>query len=274
MKEKILKNLESGNYRIEYRESCNCQFNWQLQNGKLDCEVENIDCCNYNVLVMPDLAGQSYVHKDGVLATYDALGGLDVRLRGQATLANFEAAENEITAAIYNSDVLTEISRGIESPAACNNLHHKRMQASLANWIEDNRYQVYVRYPREFSNEYECMLVVIPEEYQYDTLHVPTDWDAKSPHEWAEMYLPAHDIEVITDLYVITLSYYHKDGSTESYGGPDDWYISEADARYALNDKADPDKGDCYELCKYTVDPYSGSIDDISHLKTKKGWKE
>jgi hypothetical protein len=110
----------------------------------------------------------------------------------------------------------------------------------------------------------------MPEGSRYDTLHVPTDWDAKSPHEWAEMYLPAHDIKVITDLYVITLSWYHKDGSTESYGGPDDFYISESDAYQALDDKTDPDKGDCYELCRYTMDE-DGSIDDIIHLKTKKG---
>lgn len=134
MKE-IIKNLESGKYRVEYRESCNCQFDWYLQDGKLDCEVENIDCCNYNVLVMPDLAGQSLVHTDGVLATYNALGGLNVRLQGQTTLEALVEAESAITDAMIANDVITLLSRNVESPDAVNETHHKRMRDSLADWI-------------------------------------------------------------------------------------------------------------------------------------------
>ena len=134
---KIIKNLETGNYRVEYREHCDCRFDWRLEKDELVCDIASTDgdCWFDNVLIMDDLAGQSLVHTDGVLATYNALGGLNVRLRGQTTLAAFETAEQEIVNAIKDSDAYTQLIADIDSPDANNDLHDRRKREALIDWL-------------------------------------------------------------------------------------------------------------------------------------------
>ena len=75
---KILKNLENGNYCIEYKEHCDCGFYWIEREDRLDCVTVYNDSCYYrNELIMDNLArefdDETIVGSDGVIATYDTL---------------------------------------------------------------------------------------------------------------------------------------------------------------------------------------------------------
>src|SRR5690606_26804935 len=79
-----LKNLENGNYRVEYREECDCGFYWIDRDDRLDCVTVNNDSCYYcNMLVMDDVAGEfddnTIVDCDGVIAVYDNFYGVSLQ---------------------------------------------------------------------------------------------------------------------------------------------------------------------------------------------------
>lgn len=82
---KILKNLENGNYRIEYREKCDCGFYWHVKNGEFVCDtVNNGGCYHENVLIMDDLAGEFDevigIGYKGVIATFDSYYGVSLQI--------------------------------------------------------------------------------------------------------------------------------------------------------------------------------------------------
>jgi len=138
MKEKIIKNLKSGNYRIECREHCDCCFDWSLENGELVCDTDVYDCWIETVwLIMDDLAGQRdntlWVGDAGIIASYDAYFGFTMLLRKASV-----DAEQEIANAIKDSDAYQKLTAGIISPDARNDLHDRRKRESLVNWLEKN----------------------------------------------------------------------------------------------------------------------------------------
>ena len=206
---KILKNLENGNYRIECREHCDCRFDWRLDNGELVCDIVSNDggcwidnddggCWIENVLIMDDLAGQRddtlWVSNDGIIANYDAHLGLTVSL-----IKAPQDALQEIVKAIKNSDAIQIAD--IDSPDANNDLHDQRKRESLVKWLSDNDYlQTYVYYPRDFANEYECILIVKP--YYFDAndakdmeLLTPKYCYPKSADKWVEMFLQTNTLK-------------------------------------------------------------------------------
>ena len=139
MLKKIIKNLETGNYRLEYREHCDCLFDWSIENGKLVCDTDVYDCWTETVwLIMDDLAGQRDdtlgVYSSGLIASYDIRFGLTMLLR-KASIDT----EQEIVKAIKNNYVYERLTDGIHSSEANNNLHNRRKRASLIEWLEKEK---------------------------------------------------------------------------------------------------------------------------------------
>lgn len=131
---KILKNLENGNYRLEYREHCDCRFDWSIENGELVCDTDVYDCWTETVwLIMDDLAGQRDetlgVFSSGIIASYDTHFGLTPLLR-KASIDT----EQEIIKAIKNNYVYERMTAGIYSSER-NNLHNRRKGESLVKWL-------------------------------------------------------------------------------------------------------------------------------------------
>ena len=278
MLKKIIKNLETGNYRIEYREHCDCRFYWYLDEGKLECDIQSTDgdCWFDNVLIMDDLAldvGYTY-YNAGIIACYDAHFGLNV------TINVSRDVEQEIINAIKNSDAYTQLTDGIYSPDANNDLHDKRKQAALVNWLEKNTHlQTYTYYPRAFANEYVCVLLVLPYYYQNGYLQTRVYWYPKSAAEWAEMYLrkntdgTQYDIgfELINQIYEIDYCWYdRRTDMTVSHDMEKYFFVDLQDAEIILN-TLKPEGLDCYDLDKLTIDSFDGEIDDIDFQKTKWG---
>lgn len=282
---KILKNLETGNYRLEYREHCDCRFDWSIENGKLVCDIDSDDgdCWYDNVLIMDDLAGQcddvlrvgSDGISDGIIAINDPYFGLTVPLINAS-----RDVVQEIVNAIVFSDAHQILIDGINSPDANNDLHDRRKREALAKWLSDNKHlKSYVYYPRDFANEYVCGLLVLPGYYRKkDLLWVPTHWYSKSAEEWAEMFLQKdadgtrYDIgfELVNEIYEIDYGWYdHRADITISHDSVRYYFVDLQGANNFL-DTREPGGINCYELNKLTVD-YDGMIAETDYLAIKYG---
>jgi len=140
--EKILKNLADGNYRIEYREECDCGFYWIDEDDGLRCVTVNNGNCYYNnMLIMDDVAGEFddeiIVDCDGVIATYDNFYGVSLQ---------FLCRDEEMKKRIYkyiidDVEIWCDFVATINYPNKYNELHFKRRDKSLleyVNWEMDN----------------------------------------------------------------------------------------------------------------------------------------
>ena len=277
---KIIENLKNENYRVEYREHCDCRFDWRLDNGELVCDIATTDgdCWYDNALVMDDLAGQCddelSVGIDGVIAIYDAYFGLAMSWLNASC-----ATEQEIINAIKDSDAYQLLIDDINSPDANNDLHDRRKREALVKWLSDNDYlRTYVYYPSDFANEYVCVLLVLPRHYYIaDYLQIPAHWYPKNAEEWVDMFLQKdtsgtqYDIgfELINELFEIDYCWYDRHAGTTVSHDTERYYFVDLQAAEIFLDTLDPESiRDCYELNKLTAD-YDGEIMEIDYITTK-----
>ncbi len=277
---RIIENLKNEDYRVEYREHCDCRFDWRLDNGELVCDIATTDgdCWYDNALVMNDLAGQCddelSVGSDGVIAIYDAYFGLAMSWLNASC-----ATEQEIINAIKDSDAYQLLTDGINSPDANNDLHDRRKREALAKWLSDNEHlRTYVYYPSDFANEYVCGLLVLPGYYRKkkDLLWVPANWYSKSAEEWADMFLQkdiggtryAIGFELVNELYEIDYGWYnHRADMTISHDSVRYFFVDLQGANNFL-DTREPVGINCYDLNRLTVD-YDGMIAETDCIATK-----
>ena len=138
---KIIKNLKTGNYRIEYREKCDCDFYWYQDGDSVACKcVDNGGCWFGNALIMDDLAGQCddeiSVGSDGVIATYNVYYGVIIKI-----VCWNSVIFNKILRLILDSDVSFRIRIGVNIFRTKNELHEKCKIKSLleyVGWKKDN----------------------------------------------------------------------------------------------------------------------------------------
>ena len=280
---KIIENLKNENYRVEYREHCDCRFDWRLEKGGLVCDIETTDgdCWFDNVLIMDDLAGQcddvlrvgSDGISDGIIAINDPHFGLAVPLINVNSVA-----EQKIINAIKDSDAYQLLTDGINSPDANNDLHDRRKREALVKWLSDNDYlRTYVYYPSDFANEYVCVLLVLPRHYYItDYLQIPAHWYPKSADKWVEMFLQKdtdgtrYDIgfELFNELYEIDYCMYDRHAGTTVSHDTERYYFVDLQAAENFLDALDPEVNNCYELNKLSAD-YDGEIMEIDYITTK-----
>lgn len=292
MLKKILDNLKTGNYRIVSHEKCGCEFNWKFDyccqdfNWKLDCHKVIKNCWRGNVLIMDDLAGQRddtlSVGNEGIIARYNAYFGLIVSCHDGrfSRLINLNCdVEQEIVNAIQNSDAYQKLTADINTPNANNDLHDKRKQAALVNWLEENtHFNLYVCYEKandEDVSKYTCIILTIPPELNDpDKLHVPRSWYAHSPEEWAKMYLCKDDaVRIYSRLVNRLYSIYHgkyveKHDTVVPCDSGEEFYTSLYYAREALK-KLWPKDNDCYRLARYYINKDNGDVELKEDITTK-----
>ena len=133
---KILKNLENGNYRIEYREKCDCSFYWYLENGEYVCDtVYNGSCYYGNELVMSDLAGEFDeeigIGSNGVIATYDNYYGVDLLI----SCSDQDIAYKIFRYIIDDPEIYRDFITSINHPNKRNKLHEKRRDKALIDYF-------------------------------------------------------------------------------------------------------------------------------------------
>lgn len=145
---KILRNLENRNYRVEYREHCDCEFYWYEKgiwsaDDELGCETIRTygNCYFNNVLIMDDLASQCdgdiIIGSDGVIASYDTYFGVSLQI-----LCTNPGVEKILLKYIINDpETYCQLIASINYPDAYNKLHEKRKIKSLfeyLDWKKDN----------------------------------------------------------------------------------------------------------------------------------------
>ena len=278
---KIIENLKNENYRVEYREHCDCRFDWRLDNGELVCDIATTDgdCWFDNALVMDDLAGQHddtlWIRSDGIIATKGEYFGLAV-----SWLTAGHDIAREIINAIKDSDAYQKLTDGIYSPDANNDLHDRRKREALVKWLSDNDHlRSYVYYPRDFANEYVCGLLVLPGYYRKkDLLWVPAHWYSKTADEWVEMYLQKDTdgtrygigFELINEIYEIDYCWYNQHADMMVSHDAVRYYFVDLQGANNFLDTREPGGINCYELNKLTVD-YDGMIAETDYIAMNYG---
>lgn len=277
---KILKNLENGNYRVEYREKCDCEFNWKFDychqdfNWKLDCHKVIKNCWRDNVLIMDNLAEcrdkTLSVDREGLIAFYGRSNKIEVLVDADHDV------QEKIAKAIKDSDAYQKLTAGI---GTFNNLHNRREYESLVNWLEENtHFNLYVCYEKandEDVSKYTCIILTIPPELNDpDKLHVPRSWYAHSPEEWAKMYLCKDDaVRIYSRLVNRLYSIYHgkyveKHDTVVPCDSGEEFYTSLYYAREALK-KLWPKDNDCYRLARYYINKDNGDVELKEDITTK-----
>ena len=134
---KIIENLKNGNYRVEYREKCDCGFNWYVKDGEFVCDtVNNGGCYHENVLIMDDLAGEFDevigISYNGVIATFDSYYyGVSL----QIYYSNQDIAKKIHMYIINDPEIFRDFIASINYPDKRNELHEKRRDNALLNFL-------------------------------------------------------------------------------------------------------------------------------------------
>jgi len=133
---KILKNLENGNYRIEYREKCDCEFYWSVKDGEFVCDTLKYGGCYHeNALIMYDLAGEvdeeiSIGYK-GIIATFNSYYGVSLQIG-----CNEQDIALKIRRYIINdTEIFRDLIAILNYPDKRNKLHEKRRDKALIDYI-------------------------------------------------------------------------------------------------------------------------------------------
>ena len=133
---KILKNLVNGNYRIEYRERCDCSFYWYVKDGELVCDTTKNNGCYYgNELIMYDLAGEFDneigIGSNGIIATYDNFYGVNLLI----SCSDLDIAKKIHMYIINDPEIFRDFIASINYPDKCNELHEKRRDKALLEFV-------------------------------------------------------------------------------------------------------------------------------------------
>ncbi len=132
---KILKNLENGNYRIAYSEQCDCEFYWRVENGEFLCDtVYNGGCYHENLLIMDDMAGEFDeivgVGYKGVIASFDSYYGVSL----QILCSEPDIAKKIQRYIINDAEIFRDFIASLNYPDKRNELHEKRKYKALGKF--------------------------------------------------------------------------------------------------------------------------------------------
>lgn len=164
-KEEIMEALKKGNYRIERESDCNCYFDWKIdKNIGLINDGYADECWVGNIL---------YIN--------------EVPIAQQIIFEPFEVLIKDISIEDFEENDLDNIINKMHvDDNTINEMHDNREKESLINYIIDNGYTCYIRYLRNFSNEYDCILAKSGAKVE--------DAEEVTPEIFVEKYLQKDDI--------------------------------------------------------------------------------
>lgn len=157
--------IQAGNFEIRHEAECNCGFDWEIVDGQLRDVGGSDYCWTGNILyvdgeaVFQNIAGEPL----------ESTGDLDV----ESILTDMD-----------RYDILEDVTRLDENEESTE--HLEREHDSLVEWLEESGYDLYICYPRNFGNEYDCILAPKGREPE-------EDWDRLTPEQWASEYLRRPD---------------------------------------------------------------------------------
>jgi len=141
-KEEILQALKDNNYKIEMESDCGCNIDWKITNEELQPEISCDSCWVGNILYINDQAIAEQLAYEEFNVIIDGLSTEEFRIMLEEN--NLEHIIEEMQFDENNTE---------------NESHNNKLTESLVDFINENKYLCYIRYPRNFSNEYDCILV-------------------------------------------------------------------------------------------------------------------
>ena len=181
-KDYLLNQLKAGNYRIEMQDDCWCSIYWLINDDELIPDI-NSDCCWVgNVLYVENPEGKEEIIAEQI--AYEPFSVIDA-----------EMTANEFRTMLKENDLLHIIDDMLfDENRTENESHEDKLYRSLVEFLQDNEYSTAIRYPRNFANEYDCILIEPGADIGYD------DAETVTPEEWARMYLRKDD--ALTKMYI------------------------------------------------------------------------
>lgn len=178
----LLDQLKAGNYRIETQDDCGCNVWWQIHNGELVPEISS-DCCWVgNVLYVKNPEGKEEIIAEQIAFEPFREIGAEMTTDEFRTMLEDNGLEHIIDDMQFNEN------------EAENESHEGKLHQSLVDYLEENKYLTAVVYPRDFANEYDCILAEPGTDLDLDDVETVT-------HEkWAKMYLRKDD--AATKMYI------------------------------------------------------------------------
>jgi len=168
-KEDILKALKEGNYEIKRESDCRCYIKWNIRNGKLECTESGDECWVAKILYIDGKPIIQHVVYEPIEILINDL-----------TIKEF----NDM---IYDNNLDYIIDKmDFETYEEENDAHEAKVKEFLIDYINDHNYSCYIRYPRNFSNEYNCVLAEQEAKVK--------DAEEVTPEIFVEKYLQKDDI--------------------------------------------------------------------------------
>ena len=133
---KILKNLETGNYRIVYSEKCDCEFYWYMKDGNFVCDtIKNGGCYFENLLIMDDLAGEVdneiCIGYKGIIATFNSYYGVSLQIGCHEQDIAFKIRRYIIN----DTEIFRDLIASLDFPDKCNELHERRRDKAFVKFL-------------------------------------------------------------------------------------------------------------------------------------------
>lgn len=171
-KERFIEAIQAGQYEIQKEHDCGCYISWDLGDGELVMDCDTDACWVGNVLYVDGEAISQYICGEG---WSDLTEIEDVR---------------DMLEDMDREDIIDDmwLPDGEENPD-----HEKKVHDALMEYLRDCGYKTAIHYPRNFSNEYDCVLVAPGAELPNDYDPSKEGWHYISADKWADMYTQEDD---------------------------------------------------------------------------------
>lgn len=174
----IISKIESGEYKIEYAEECNCSGIWSVERGELVFEPGN------------DVDWEAMILSVGSVTVADRIRGGDRHVYAEGV------TEDDIPDDVWSQMRLPEI---LNSGEAANAAHESKMRETLIDWLMEGDYSLSRDNLRGFANEYDMVLTETSE---------PVTVTREQAESWADDYLYRGDAatEAFVGLQIVETS--------------------------------------------------------------------
>lgn len=191
-KNTIIKALRNGEYEI--REESECNIEWGIEecygDYVLNPNIVSDQCWIGKVLYITDDKGEEQPIAQNIICY------------PMESLVNNENIDIDEIEEIFDNETnkIFSVEMGIDEECD-NESHNDEMKDTLLDFINDNELICYICYPRNFSNEYTCILV----DKSFNTDKLPANAEKLTHEEWVKKYLKKNDAAT---KYYIGFKYY------------------------------------------------------------------
>lgn len=176
-KKQLVKSLKAGNYKIEMDKDCCCSISWYIEDGNLYNRIDEGGCYVRSLLSVTDENGEEKEIAEEV--AHEPLNYL-----------GFDMSTDEFIGLLEENDlkrILDEMRFSDDHEE--NDVHNKRVLESLIDFLKYDDYTCYIRYPHDFANEYDCILV----NNDVDEDEIPEGAEKVDAERFADAYLESGD---------------------------------------------------------------------------------